>query len=155
MLQSVLFSCVSMQLVSNVYVNKEFTFTKRETFFLEPVSISSYNFLEEEEIGYIMDQKLAFALNSSERVTLTETKAESDYTIAPELIVKVYEEKYNKRNYYLLIVRVISREKTVCQFNYEYNGTAHIFDARLQNTMVEKLLKELAKSFTRADENEP
>ena len=141
-------SCVSFQIDSKSFMAENSHFRKTDVFFLEPIVITSYNFMEDEAVRYIMDKKLAFALSSSEKIRMTEDKGKGEYIITPELIIKNYEVRYDDRNYYFLSIKVFSEESIVCYFTYEYNGTSSIFDGKVQNIMIEKFLNDFIKNIT-------
>lgn len=144
-------SCVSFQVTSKNYTEDDFSFSKKDTFYLEPVKVTSYDFLENEEIGYILDRKLSFAMSSNPGINLNEKPEKSDFIIFPELIIKSYEVKYTERNYYYLSIRILANIRPagnpVSQFTYEYNGASSIFDSNVQNFMIDKFIGDFTKSI--------
>ncbi len=133
-------TCVSSQIVSKGFVDESVKVRATDTFSLKPLEVTSYNFFEKAELGYILEKKLLLALSSNPRIRQEER---ATYSIEPELVVKTYEEKYTRRNYYLLNVRVTHGERTVCHFSYEYNGSSSIFDGKIQNAMIDRFVKDL------------
>jgi hypothetical protein len=107
--------------------------------------------LENEEIGYILDRKLSFAMSSNPGINFNENPEKSDFTIAPELIIKSYEVKYTERNYYYLSIKIFANIRPavnpVSQFIYEYNGASSIFDSKVQNLMIDKFIDDFTKSI--------
>jgi len=144
-------SCVSFQVTSKNFTEDDFSFSKKDTFYLEPVKVTSYDFLENEEIGYILDRKLSFAVSSNPVVNYNEKPEKSDYIIFPELIIKSYEVKYTERNYYYLSIKISANSRPaanpVSQFTYEYNGAASIFDSNVQNSIIDKFIDDFTKSI--------
>ncbi len=144
-------SCVSFQVTSKNYIEDDFSFSEKDTFYLEPVKVTSYDFLESEEIGYILDRKLSFAMSSNPVININEKPEKSDFTIFPELIIKSYEVKYTERNYYYLDIKILANIRPagspVSQFTYEYNGTSSIFDSNVQNFMIDKFIDDFTKSI--------
>jgi len=138
-------SCVSSRIISESYEDKKQIYKSAESFYLKPVEITAFNFFEDEEIGYIMNKKLEFALINVEGLTFNESAEKSVYTIQPELVIKAFEEKYRMKNYYLLNTCVLLDGRTVLQYAYEYNGTASIFDGRLQNALIGKFIRDIKK----------
>jgi hypothetical protein len=146
-------SCVSFQVTSKSYTEDTFSFSKKDTFYLEPISVTSYNFLENEEIGYILDKKLSFAMSSSPGIDVREELENTDFTIRPELIIKSYEVKYTEKNYYYLSIKILSNAEPegtpASHFTYEYNGASSIFDSNVQNLMIEKFIDDFTKSINK------
>ena len=146
-------SCVSFQVTSKSYIEDNFRFNKTDTFYLEPVKVTSYDFLENEEIGNILDRKLSFAMSGSPGIGIHETQEKADFKILPELIIKSYEVKYTERNYYYMSIKIFpnagSEMNPVSHFTYEYNGASSIFDSNVQNLMIDKFIKDFSKSFNR------
>ena len=144
-------SCVSFQITSKNYIEDDFSFMGKATFYLEPVKVTSYDFLENEEIGYILDRKLSFAMASNPAININEKIEKSDFTIFPELIIKSYEVKYTERNYYYLSIKILANIRPdgdlVSQFTYEYNGASSIFDSNVQNSMIDKFIDDFTKSI--------
>jgi hypothetical protein len=139
-----LFSCISFHIVSRGYMEDNIVIDKRSGFYLEPIKVTSFNFKNDDEIAFIMDKKLVFAINSN-HIGLAKEKDKSDYIILPELIINSYEEKYNQINYYYFSIKIISSERTLCHFSYEYNGMDSIFDGKVQNIMIKKCIDDLLK----------
>jgi hypothetical protein len=139
-----LISCVSLRITTEGYVAENKTFNDDAIFYLEPITVTSSDIFELKEIGYIMDKKLGFALASSDAATSVlarhGSKEGADFIIKPELIIKNYEVKYKERNYYNLSVKIQSGQHIVCHFHYEYNGTASIFDGKVQNALIKKFI---------------
>jgi hypothetical protein len=146
-------SCVSFQVTSKSYTGDNFSFSEKDTFYLEPVTVTSFNFIEDEEIGYILDKKLYFAMSSSPAIRMREKPEDADFTVRPELIIKSYEVKYTERNYYYLSIKVFSNlgpsGGSVSHFTYEYNGASSIFDSKVQNLMIGKFIDDFTKSVNK------
>jgi hypothetical protein len=146
-------SCVSFQVTSKSYTEDNFSLSKKDTFYLEPVNVTSYNFLENEEIGYILDRKLSFAMSSAPGININGEPENTDFTIRPELIIKSYEVKYTERNYYYLSIKILSNAEPelnpVCHFTYEYNGASSIFDSSVQNLMIDKFIDDFTKTINK------
>jgi len=142
-------SCASLQVVSSDFTENNFIFDRSETFFINPIKITSYNFIEDDDICYIMDEKLRFALVRDKKVNINDEKKRSDYVILPELIIKSYQERYNEKNYYLFSIKILSEDMVVCQFNYEYNGTSSIFNGKIQSIMIKKFINDFTKIIQR------
>ena len=144
-------SCVSFQITSKNFTGDDFSFGNKDTFYLEPVKVTSYDFLENEEIGYILDRKLSFAVSSNPVINYSEKPEKSDFIISPELIIKSYEVKYTERNYYYLSLRILSNSRPaadpVSQFTYEYNGASSIFDSNVQNLIIDKFIDDFTKAI--------
>ena len=140
-----MFSCTSLKVRSKGYLAEEEGLPHDASFVLGDIKVTSYNFLEEEEIGYIMAQKLSFSLAGSRELRFHRSHQPGDYILDPELIIKVYEERYATRNYYLLTVRIMQEERVIGHFTYEYNGSSSVFDAQVQNSMVKRFLGDLSK----------
>ncbi len=138
-------SCVSSLITSKNYEDNNRANKRLQSFYLRSITITAFNFFEDEEIGYIMNKKLDFALRNVEDLIFKEVEAKNGYSIEPELVIKTFEEKYRKRNYYLLNVRVLHEGGTVLQYAYEYNGTASIFDGRIQNALIGKFIHDIKK----------
>jgi hypothetical protein len=140
------FSCTSLNVRSKGYLAEGESLPRDASFVLGDIKVISYNFLEKEEIGYIMAQKLSFSLAGSRKLRFHLSHQPGDYILDPELIIKVYEERYATRNYYLLTVRVMQEERVIGHFTYEYNGSSSVFDAQVQNSMVKSFVDDLSKS---------
>lgn len=133
-------SCVSSQIVVRGFVDENRS-AGQNTFFLKPLEVIAYNFYEKEEATFILEKKLFLALSSKEGLKLV--GKEANYHIEPELLIKSYEEKYDRRNYYLLNLKIMEGDRSVGLFSYEYNGSLSIFDSRVQNGMIERFIKDL------------
>lgn len=146
-IQFSLISCVTLNITSKSFVSKGLAFKKRDSFFLESIKITSYNFFENDEIRYIMDRKLQFALLNNKEVSLGEERRKADYIIVPELIIKNYQKRYDEKGYYMMSVKIYSRKGLLCQFNYEYNGTLSIFDRVIQDAMIKGFLRDFTRNI--------
>ena len=116
-------SCVSLQVNSRRYTEDNFSFSKDDVFYLDQVRVTSYNFPENDEIGYILDRKLSFALSSSQGISINAEPENADFTIRPELIIKSYEVKYTEKNYF--------------------------YDSKIQNLMIDKFIDDFKKSINK------
>lgn len=133
-------SCVSLQIITKAVFDHNRP-AGENTFFLKPLEVTAYNFYEKEEVSYILEKKLYLTLSSIKGIKLV--GKEANYQIEPELLIKGYEEKYERKNYYLLNVRIREGNSNVALFSYEYNGSLSIFDGRVQNAMIDKFIKDL------------
>ncbi|MFW6139289.1 MAG: hypothetical protein ACOC7U_08960 [Spirochaetota bacterium] len=137
-------SCVSFNITSRAYTQKGFSLKKTERLFLEPMIITSYNFMDEQEIAYILNKKLHLALLES-GLSLCSDKKSADMVIHTELIIKPYQQEYQDKNYYLLAVRCVSMKNKMWESIYEYNGSASIFNSRVQNALFSQFIKDFSK----------
>jgi len=140
----ILFFLVSCASIPS-FVAQNASFSQGDVIYLEPITVISFHFFQDEDIRCIMDKKLAIALSGIEQIILCSNREDADYFIVPELIIKSYQQKYDERNYYLLSISVLSTESKICQFNYEHNGKTSLFNSRVQNRMVKKLLNDFQK----------
>jgi hypothetical protein len=138
-------SCVSPRVTERLYTAPGAREGKDISVYLEPFSITSYDFTGEDEIRAIMDRKMAVAVMSESGFFVDEHRERSDVILIPELIIKRYQQRYTERNYYLLSVKITSAGELIGQFTYEYNGTYSIFDGRVQTSLIKRFVDDFAK----------
>jgi len=136
-------SCVSSRIISKVYEDKHKVYKPGESFYLKTVTVTAFNFFEGEEIGYIINKKMEFAFKNVDGLIFNESAEKNVYIVEPELVIKPFEEKYRMKNYYLLNIRVLHDGRNVLQYAYEYNGTASIFDGRVQNALIGRFIRDI------------
>jgi len=141
-----IFSCTSFQVTSRGFSEKNLKFTPKDTFYLESIKVVCFNFFDDEQVTYILNQKLAFELEAAENIRLVKNKGEAQYIIEPELIVKSYQQVYRDKNYYLFQIRIYREKELVLQYNYEYNGNHSIFDAGVQRVLLKRFLQDFKKT---------
>jgi len=146
--QFFIFSCAYFQVSSQGFSQKNLGFNPEETFYLEPIKIVCFNFIDDEQIAYIMNRKIEFALKGKKHLSLVEKRDRADYSIEPELILKTYQQTYRDKNYYLLLVRIYREKAIVFQYNYEYNGNVSIFDAKIQNLLLKNFLQDFSRCIS-------
>lgn len=148
-----LLSCSSARFITRSSGAPGAAVSGSDRFFLERMQVTAFGFTEARDIGYILDGKLRLAFLQMERARFVSTREEADYLIVPELIVKQYRSYYRERFYCQLLVRVAGREQAagrgmpsaaepfgVLWGSYEYSGGLSIFEVKVQNALLEKLV---------------
>jgi len=148
-------SCTTFNTTSGSFSGRDFKFTEKDMFLLYPVRVTSYGFLEEEEAKYIFNEKLFYELNRDKRFRVSwYRKHESpgdehiaEYKIIPELIIKPYTNSYLDKNLYILRVLILRKDRQICYFRSEYNGSNSIFERKVLNSLVGGFVKNFNKFF--------
>ena len=140
-------SCTSVKVISHGSV-RETVSIQAGAVFIKPVRVVSFDTVAGKGIGLIMDRKLHLNMLEVGRVVVTEHEEDRGIFIVPELIVKGYEKNYRQRYYYLLHIEVSQNGSMAGSFHYEYNGTASLFESRMQNVLVRRFMRDLKKLFS-------
>jgi hypothetical protein len=137
------FGCASTRIDEHSAVLDRTPISNSENFFLVPLRVIAFGFYEEREIRIILEEKIRFEISTLLGVRMHDEREEADNLIVPELIVKRYEKKYEPRYYYRLGVSLVRGGRVRARFSYEYSGSRSIFETKVHNLMLEKLMKDI------------
>jgi len=137
-------SCTSVRVTSHG-LQRQTVSLDEDVILLKQINVIDFDGVRGDDIGLVMDRKLRLNLLRLGEVSRPEMAADRGVCIVPELIVREYEKNFKQRYYYLLHVEVMRAGSMAGSFHYEYNGTASLFNSRLQNALIRKFMKDLER----------